>query len=132
MERRDFLRLTGLASATLAAPAATRALAAEGADAPWRTFEVTTRVEVLDAKGPTRVWVPVPLLEERSFLKPMGNSFDAIDGNTRFALDPHYSAGMVCGEWAEGIKRSWHYGSDSAESALNHAGCMSARPSSSQ
>jgi len=104
MERRDFLRLTGLASATLAAPAATRALAAEGADAPWRTFEVTTRVEVLDAKGPTRVWVPVPLLEDRTFLKPMGNSFEAIGGNTRFALDPHYSAGMVCGEWPEGVK----------------------------
>ena len=104
MERRDFLRLTGLASAAMAAPAATRALAAEGTDAPWRTFEVTTRVEVLDAKGSTRVWLPVPLLEERAFLKPLGNSFEAIGGNTRFAVDPQYTAGMVCGEWPEGAK----------------------------
>ncbi len=103
MERRDFLRFTGLASAALAAPAG-RVLAAESAAPSWRTFEVTTRVEVLDSRGATRVWVPVPLLEERSFLKPLGNSFEAIGGNTRFALDPHYGAGMVCGEWPEGVK----------------------------
>jgi len=104
MERRDFLRLTGIASATLAAPAASRALAAESPDAAWRTFEVTTRVEVLDPKGSTRVWLPVPLLEERTFLKPLGNSFEALGGNTRFAVDPQYTAGMVCGEWPEGAK----------------------------
>jgi transglutaminase-like putative cysteine protease len=104
MERRDFLRLTGIASATLALPAATRALAAEQADSPWRMFEVTTRVELLDGKGTSRVWLPVPLLEERPFLKAMGNSFDAQGGSTRFALDPHYGAGMVCAEWPEGTK----------------------------
>ena len=26
----------------------------------WRTFEVTTRVDMQSASGPTRVWVPVP------------------------------------------------------------------------
>jgi len=103
MDRRDFMRITGLASAGLAFPA-TRALAAEEAQPRWRMFEVTTRVEILEPKGTTRVWVPVPLLEERSFLKPLGNAFDAQGGSTRFALDPHYSAGMVCGEWPEGVK----------------------------
>jgi transglutaminase-like putative cysteine protease len=103
MDRRDFIRLTGLASAGLALPAS-RALAADEAPAQWRMFEVVTRVEILEPKGTTRVWLPVPLLEERTFLRPLGNAFDAQGGSTRFALDPHYGAGMVCGEWPEGVK----------------------------
>src|SRR6185437_16712224 len=103
MDRRDFIRLTGLASAGLVLPA-TRASAAGELSGQWRMFEVTTRVEILEPAGVTRVWVPVPLLEERSFLKPLGNAFEAEGGSTRFALDPHYGAGMVCGEWPEGVK----------------------------
>ena len=30
-------------------------------DAKWRTFEVTTRLEVTDPVGAVRAWVPVPL-----------------------------------------------------------------------
>jgi transglutaminase-like putative cysteine protease len=104
MDRRNFIRTAALVPASLAIPA-TRAFAEDKADgAAWRTFEVTTRVEILDAKGATRVWLPVPLNEDRAFQKPLGNDFQAEGGSTRFAMDPHYAAGMVCGEWAEGVK----------------------------
>src|SRR4051812_33800819 len=29
----------------------------------WRSFEVTTSVEVLDAKGPTQLWLPLPSVD---------------------------------------------------------------------
>jgi len=103
MDRRDFLRSSGLAAAGLALPAS-RLLAAEGAEAPWRHFEVTTRIEILKPEGATRAWVPVPLTEDRSWLKAMGNTFEAEGGHSRFALDPRYGAGIVCAEWSAGVK----------------------------
>ena len=104
MNRRDFIGTTGLACATLGLPAS-RAFAEGRTDAAgWRTFEVTTRVEIVQPKGATRVWLPVPLQEDRPFQRPLGNQFEAEGGTTRFAMDPHYAAGMVCAEWAEGVK----------------------------
>src|SRR5512142_3562913 len=103
MNRRDFLRTTGLASAAFAVPAG-RAFAQATESDGWRMFEVTTRVEVLNPAGVTRVWLPVPLTEDRPFLKALGNSFDAEGGTTRYAVDPQYGAGMVCGEWNQGTQ----------------------------
>jgi transglutaminase-like putative cysteine protease len=103
MNRRDFLRSTGFASAALALPGSS-AFAQDRAPEAWRMFEVITRVEVLNPSGVTRVWLPVPLTEDRPFLKALGNSFDAEGGTTRYAVDSQYGAGMVCGEWSEGTK----------------------------
>ncbi len=103
MDRRDFLRLSGLASAGLAIPAR-RAFAGDAEADPWRVFEVTTRVDILDPSGVTRVWLPVPLTEDRPYLKGLGNAFEAEGGTTRYAVDPGYGAGMVCAQWAEGVK----------------------------
>ena len=49
----------GLALAqTPSSPAATRRF--EPQAGTWRTFDVTTRVDLVDAKGAARVWLPVP------------------------------------------------------------------------
>ncbi len=47
MNRRDFLRSAGIASASLALPRTARLFAEDATRSGWRTFEVTTRVEVL-------------------------------------------------------------------------------------
>ena len=55
MHRRDFLRAAGAASAGIMLPGSARVRAQMSPVAPaWRTFEVTTRVEVLQPAGPTR------------------------------------------------------------------------------
>ena len=48
MNRRDFLRSAGIASASLSLPDAARLFTDGDAPVSWRTFEVTTRVEILD------------------------------------------------------------------------------------
>src|SRR6516164_543500 len=55
MDRRGFLRSSGLAAASLALPKAGRLLAEGTTSGGWRTFDVTTRVEVLKYSGTTRV-----------------------------------------------------------------------------
>ena len=55
MKRRDFLRYAGIASAGIVLPRTVPLLALEST-AGWRTFDVTTEIEVQGAAGETRVW----------------------------------------------------------------------------
>ena len=56
MNRRDFLRSTGIVAATATLSKTGRLFAQSTADTSWRTFQVTTRVEVLKPSGATRIW----------------------------------------------------------------------------
>ena len=106
MHRREFLRFTGLASAGFALPSAvSNAFAQPSPPADgWRTFEVTTRVEVLKPSGVTRVWLPVPLTNETAYLKPMGNHYQAEGGTAAIMSEGKYGAGIVWAEWNAGVK----------------------------
>ena len=104
MNRRNFLRSATLASAAFALPDAARRFRLPLLDdaAPWRTFEVTTRVEVLKPAGVTRVWVPVPLTIETPYQQPFGNVFDADRGTAKLVDDHARGFGMVAAEWPAG------------------------------
>lgn len=106
MNRRDFLRSATLVSAGLALPRTARAW-----DGPpperdaWRTFELTTRVDVLHASGTTRVWVPVPLTIETAYQQPLGTSFDAGGGGLAQLVDDHPRGfAMLAAEWRAGAR----------------------------
>ena len=103
MQRRDFLRYTSLASAGLAFPSAIPSALAQ-AQPGWRTFEVTTRVEVLKPSGVTRVWLPVPLTTETAYIKAMGDSQQAEGGSSGIMADARYGAGIAWAEWDAGVK----------------------------
>src|SRR6188768_1390991 len=110
MDRRDFLRTAGAASAGAALPgfstsafAAAAASAAVGPDS-WRVFEVTTQVEVLKPRGTTRVWLPTPLTQDSKYLKSLGNEWKAEGGTIRYAEDPRFKAGIVSAEFPEGTR----------------------------
>lgn len=104
MHRRDFLRIAGLAPSSLLLPAAvSRAYAQSPADR-WRTFEVTTRVEVLAPAGRTRVWLPTPLTVDTPYQKSLGSTFNAEGASGSASSDPAWGLGMVWAEWPEGAK----------------------------
>ena len=105
MNRRDFLQMTGLASAGMLAPATIPSAFAFAPDAsPWRVFEVTTRVEILKPAGITRVWVPAPLAQDTGYQKTLGNSFQAVGGTSGIMSEPRYGAGIVWAEWPAGVQ----------------------------
>src|SRR6266581_1913039 len=83
MHRRDFLRSAGVVSAGLALPKVTRLFAESPASAGWRTFDLTTRVEILKPSGTTRIWLPAGLLSETPFQKTLSNTFRAEGGAAR-------------------------------------------------
>jgi hypothetical protein len=86
MKRRDFLRSAGIVSAALAFPRAERLLAEDSApqvSGGWRTFEITTRVDVLQPAGETRIWLPAALVRSTPYQRTLGNTFDAPGGAAR-------------------------------------------------
>jgi transglutaminase-like putative cysteine protease len=103
MKRRHFLHTAGAATAALSLPRAARALAAADA-AGWRTFEVTTSVEVLKPAGVTRVWLPLPLIADTSYHQAQGNAVKAEGGQAHEVKDASTATGILAAEWAEGVR----------------------------
>jgi transglutaminase-like putative cysteine protease len=103
MERRVFLS-TGLgASVATLMSRPLGALAQSVVDGTrWRAFEVTTRVEIPDAKGPVRVWLPLPLTPDTDYFKNLGQSWTGNAKSARVVREEKYGATMLVAEWEPG------------------------------
>ncbi len=114
MDRRNFLKTgallpaLGVTAASVTIPSfinAAHAQSAAPADPAWRTFEVTTRVELLKPAGTTRIWLPVPLMSDTEYQKGNGNTWAADGGRVSFTMDPKYAAGIVYAEFPDSMKK---------------------------
>lgn len=70
----------------------------------WRTFEITTRVEILKPQGKSRVWLPGALTTETPYQKTETNTFEASTGEGKLITDEHDGLSMVLVEFPEGAK----------------------------
>jgi transglutaminase-like putative cysteine protease len=104
MNRRDFLRSAGIFSTTLRFPGSRRLLAEGTRPDGWRTFEVTTRVEVLKPSGMTRIWVPAALVNSTPFQKTLSNSFNTEGGTAKIMESKTDALGIVVAEFPAGVK----------------------------
>jgi transglutaminase-like putative cysteine protease len=104
MNRRDFLRSATIVSAGLAFPKTGRLFAEEIGSPGWRTFEVTTHVEVLKTQGATRMWLPVPLTNTTPFQRTLANKFGAEGGVTKLVVSKADALGIVAAEFPAGVK----------------------------
>jgi transglutaminase-like putative cysteine protease len=104
MNRRDFLRSAGIASASLALPGTRRLFAESAGPGHWRTFEVTTRVEVLTSPAATRVWLPAALIGETPFQRTLANRFHAEGGVAQMVESKTDALGIVAAEFPAGVK----------------------------
>src|SRR5271168_3331616 len=103
MKRRDFLRSATIASASLALPKAGRLLVSAPDSAAWRTFEVSTRVEVLKVSGTTRIWVPAALISPTPFQKTISNTFNADGGSAKIVESKPDALGVIAAEFPAGV-----------------------------
>jgi len=63
----------------------------------WRSFEITTRVEIVKTSGASRAWIPVPAVES-DYQKVAGSAWSG-NGNVRLERDGKYGATLVSAEW---------------------------------
>ncbi|HEY0703100.1 MAG TPA: transglutaminase-like domain-containing protein [Candidatus Acidoferrales bacterium] len=104
MKRRDFLAYAGLASASLPFRKINRLFPQTAASDGWRTFEITTRVEVLKPAGTTRIWVPAGLANPTPFQKTLANTFDAAGGTAKLVDSQSPALGIIAAEFPAGAK----------------------------
>jgi len=101
--RRTFLKNTAAAAAAVALPSLSFAQTpARGHFAPqrgdWRTFEVTTRVDIVKPDGVTRVWLPIPSVNS-DYQRSLESSFSS-NGAGKFMQDGQEGVKMLYVEFA--------------------------------
>jgi transglutaminase-like putative cysteine protease len=99
MDRRSFLKASSLAAAAAALPWRD-ALAAPIAG--WRTYEVVSRVEIVQPRGVSRAWVPLPSVDAAEWHRTLGSSWTGNASRAFVATDGKYGAQMLYAEWGEG------------------------------
>jgi transglutaminase-like putative cysteine protease len=67
----------------------------------WRTFELTTRAEILHPSGVTRVWIPVPSVNGE-YQRTLGDQWSGTARSAQVLTDGKYGARMLYAEFAEG------------------------------
>lgn len=113
MDRRQFIKTAASVAGVLSLPAVAGAATEAPSGAPtnafrpsqsngWRVFEVTSRIEPSPAAGVTRVWLPLPSVEEASWIRPMGNLWQGNATTVRTLTDPVQGTQMLAAEWAAG------------------------------
>jgi len=104
MKRREFLRHTGTMCAGLTLLKAAPLFADTPASSGWRTFEVTTQVEILKPSGVTRIWLPAALIRNTPFQKTLANKFVADGGTAGLTESRQDSVGMVTATYPEHVR----------------------------
>jgi transglutaminase-like putative cysteine protease len=100
MHRRDFIVRSGLAAAGLAVSRRSPAAPPNGPER-WRTFEITTRVEVFESSPTTRVWLPTPL-PTAPYQKTLGDTYHAAGGRTVMIETNANEPDILGAEWENG------------------------------
>ena len=104
MDRRTFLASTGAAaglSLAKSVPAQERRFDPQPGN--WRTFEVVTRVEIAKPAGATKVWIPIPAVDD-VYQRTLDNQWSGNAATARITSDGKYGAQMVYAEFADGEK----------------------------
>jgi transglutaminase-like putative cysteine protease len=110
-DRRTFLRCAAT-SVAAASPLFQTAFAQTPAPQPvrrefnpqvgaWRTFDVTTRVDIVKPQGATQVWLPVPTVES-DWQRSLTSDFRS-NGNARLTEDRQYGARMLHVNFEPGV-----------------------------
>jgi transglutaminase-like putative cysteine protease len=101
MNRREFLKQGLIVSAGVTlggVPTLARKVWAN--ETPWRTFEVTTRLEIAEAVGPVRAWVPVPLTSATNYFQGGPDHWTGNFTSAKTIQYDKYGTGIVFAEWA--------------------------------
>jgi transglutaminase-like putative cysteine protease len=102
IDRRELLR-AGASVAALAATPMTAWAQSEATFAPapgaWRTYELTTKIEVLNPQGETQAWIPIPAFEGEGWIKSGETTFET-KGKASIVQDSKSGARLLHVAWS--------------------------------
>jgi len=104
MDRRDFLK--GAAALPLASLAPHTGFAQQPAFAPkpgpWRSYDLVTRVDVINAIGQPQAWIPLPSVNEADWFRSGDSTWTTNAATATRVRDPKYGADMLHVVWKDG------------------------------
>ena len=103
LTRRDVLRVAGAIS-SLACIAPKRASASPRKSGDWRTFEVTTQIEVLKPSGATRIWLPAALDTRTPYQRTLSNTARCDGGTVKTIESKPDALRMTAAEFPDGVQ----------------------------
>jgi transglutaminase-like putative cysteine protease len=105
LNRRQLLQSAAAAAGSLSLPLAAFAQERRFEPQPsvWRTFEVTTRVDVNLSQGATRVWLPIPSVNT-DWQRSLESSFSSNGATTR-VTDGREGTSILQADFAETVKQ---------------------------
>ncbi len=104
IHRRDFLAGTAALTAVSALPEPAWAQTAfKPAPGAWRTFDVTTRLE-LKPEGAVQAWVPLPSVNEAEWFRSLKNDWRTNAKSAEVKRDAQYGAQFLHVAWDAGEK----------------------------
>ena len=101
MNRRNFVHAVGCVSASFTLSKSERLFAQS---VGWRTFELTTRVEVLKTSGTTHVWLPAALISDTPYQKTLANTFKCDGGTAKTFESTTEGLGIIAAEFPPGVR----------------------------
>jgi transglutaminase-like putative cysteine protease len=103
MDRRQFL-LSGVALSAVAA--LSRGASADAVFAPlpgaWRSFQVTTRLDIAVPKGASQAWIPLPSVQEPAWSRPIDNQWRGNMASATVYREPTHGAEFLHAVWTDG------------------------------
>ncbi len=72
--------------------------------ARWRTFEVTTRIEVLKPSGATRIWLPAALDTRTAYQRTLANNFKCEGGSVKMVENKTDALRIIAAEFPAGVQ----------------------------
>jgi len=100
MHRRTLLKAIPAAGAVAATSIVTRA---QGAG--WRSFDTTSRLEIAQARGQVRAWMPLPLSQDTDYFKTLANGCSGNAETVEIVYDPVYRAAIASADFRPGEAR---------------------------
>jgi transglutaminase-like putative cysteine protease len=70
----------------------------------WRTFEVVTKVELLQPNGVSHIWLPAPLIRNTPYQNTISTRFTAKEGTATLSKDKQSVLGIVSARYPANAK----------------------------
>lgn len=103
LNRREFFAAAATTAAVVLSPGLVRAAAFDPRPGPWRSFRITTRLDLPAATdAPVQAWIPLPSLEAPDWMRPGGDRWTGNAVKAEIATDPNYGARMLHATFAVG------------------------------
>jgi transglutaminase-like putative cysteine protease len=99
LHRRELLKAAAVLSVATTLPGLAKAqVDLAPRPGPWRRFQVTTSLQLIQPQGKAQAWIPLPSVNEKTWFQSIGSTWTT-NGQASQVREPRYGAEILHVEW---------------------------------